>query len=319
MNRVLALGFAASFAAVHFASAQGDQAAQPAPANAPAVRRSAAPPRHIAPPQAQRPNVQRQGGGLRAPQFQRFGTPRLNPGFGQRPNFAPRNLNPNNGSANRAVPRLTPVVPPTAGQAAEQNVPVTPVNPNSAGNWRTRIGTGTVDGGSSRVRDTANRDWRNRTGRTGELNTGTAPDRRWNGRTGGSRDWSNRSGGDNNWHHNHSRHDRNWWRSRYNRFERFGGGYYYLDAGFWYPAYGYDSYYSTYAYDAPIYSYNDLSPEQVMSNVQAELARRGYYYGAIDGTYGQQTREALLRYQEENGLAVTGMVDQPTLESLGFE
>lgn len=185
--------------------------------------------------------------------------------------------------------------------------------------------------GSNNASDAVNQDWRNRTGRTseGRYRTGTNGEQNWTGgsrngnrdgrnRTGGDRDWDHHRG-DGNWNHDRSHHDRNWWRSRYSRFSRFGGGYYYLDAGFWYPAYGYDPYYSTYVYDAPIYSYNDLSPEQVMSNVQAELARRGYYYGSIDGTYGPQTREAILRYQEENGLAVTGMVDQPTLESLGFE
>ena len=48
-------------------------------------------------------------------------------------------------------------------------------------------------------------------------------------------------------------HDRAWWRSHYNRFAVFGGGYYYWNTGYWYPAYGYDPYFSTYSYDAPIY------------------------------------------------------------------
>jgi len=98
----------------------------------------------------------------------------------------------------------------------------------------------------------------------------------------------------------------------------FGGGYYYWNSGFWYPAYGYDPYFNSYAYDAPIYGYNDLPPEQVMANVQAELSRLGYYHGAIDGTYGPQTRAALLSYQQAYGLPVTGMLDQATVESLGM-
>ncbi|MBA3272930.1 MAG: hypothetical protein H0T11_03535, partial [Chthoniobacterales bacterium] len=94
-----------------------------------------------------------------------------------------------------------------------------------------------------------------------------------------------------NWHHHNwdrNHHHRDWWHRHYTRFVIFGGGYYYWNSGFWYPAYGYDPYFSTYTYDAPIYAYDDLSPEQVMANVQAELSRRGYYNGPIDGTYGPQ-------------------------------
>ncbi len=152
-------------------------------------------------------------------------------------------------------------------------------------------------------------------------------------RTGNNHASRNRTGEDNTdranhrrdrpkWHHgdwDRHHHDRNWWRNHYTRFVIFGGGYYYWNSGFWYPAYGYDPYFSTYAYDAPIYGSNDLSPEQVMANVQTELARRGYYYGAIDGTYGPETREALLRYQQAYGLALTGMLDQATLESIGID
>ncbi|MFN2476810.1 MAG: peptidoglycan-binding protein [Chthoniobacterales bacterium] len=184
------------------------------------------------------------------------------------------------------------------------------------GNNTSVVNTPTTD---PATREAIEQDRRNRTGSTGtEGSFGTAP-----GRRGGHRGFHDRHEGDPNFQQEHQRyherHDRSWWRNRYNRFALFGGGYYYWNSGFWYPAYGYDSYYSTYAYDAPIYGYNDQEPGQVMADVQAELARRGYYYGAIDGTYGPQTRAALLRYQRENGLATTGMVDQPTLESLGYQ
>ncbi|HSH38753.1 MAG TPA: hypothetical protein VK993_08200, partial [Chthoniobacterales bacterium] len=71
------------------------------------------------------------------------------------------------------------------------------------------------------------------------------------------------------------RRDREWWRSRYSRFALFGGGYYYWDRGYWYPAYGYDPAYSTYRYDEPIYGYNYMEPRQVMVRVQRELRREG--------------------------------------------
>jgi len=114
------------------------------------------------------------------------------------------------------------------------------------------------------------------------------------------------------------RHDRSWYQSNYNRFALFGGGYYYFDRGYWYPAYGYDTAYSTYRFDEPIYGYNSLEPGQVLVNVQQELRRQGYYRGEIDGLIGPMTRAALARYQADRGLYVTRAVDGPTLAALGL-
>lgn len=118
-------------------------------------------------------------------------------------------------------------------------------------------------------------------------------------------------------HWSRERHDRAWYRSRYHRFARFGGGYYYWNAGFWYPAYGYDPYF-TYTYDAPVYGYNNLDPGQVIANVQSELQQSGYYQGDLDGLFGPMTRQALLNFQSDNGLAPTGEIDEPTLNALGL-
>jgi hypothetical protein len=118
-----------------------------------------------------------------------------------------------------------------------------------------------------------------------------------------------------NWH---VHHDHAWWRTHYRTFVLFGGGYYFWNGGYWYPAYGYDPVYSTYAYDEPIYGYGGLSPYQVIVNVQSELRREGYYAGAIDGSLGPITRDALARYQVDQGLIVTRAIDEPTLESLGL-
>ena len=70
-------------------------------------------------------------------------------------------------------------------------------------------------------------------------------------------------------------HNRDWWRRNYNRFALCGGGYYYWNSGWWYPAYGYDPYFSTYAYDAPIYSYNGLAarPDSLAGADGASAAR----------------------------------------------
>jgi hypothetical protein len=113
-------------------------------------------------------------------------------------------------------------------------------------------------------------------------------------------------------------HDRIWWGSHYSSVSLFGGGYYYLNNGYWYPAWGYDSRYQYYPYDGPIYAYNDLPPDQVVANVQAALQAQNYYQGEVDGLLGPLTRAALARYQQEHGLYTTAAIDQPTLAALGM-
>jgi hypothetical protein len=112
-------------------------------------------------------------------------------------------------------------------------------------------------------------------------------------------------------------HDRSWWHSHYNRVVFVYGGWYYWNAGWWYPAWGYapNSYY---AYDGPIYAYNSLPPDQVVANVQAALQAQGYYQGDVDGLLGPLTREAIAGYQRDQGLYETAAIDQPTLQSLGM-
>ncbi len=109
-----------------------------------------------------------------------------------------------------------------------------------------------------------------------------------------------------------------WWRQRYNRIVVIGGGAYYWNAGYWYPAWGYDQANSYYPYDGPIYGYNDLPPDQVIANVQSALQQQGYYHGEVDGLLGPLTRAAVADYQRANGLVETAAIDQPTLESLGM-
>jgi His-Xaa-Ser repeat protein HxsA len=91
--------------------------------------------------------------------------------------------------------------------------------------------------------------------------------------------------------------------------------------------YPYDYYSGSYPYD--YYQDNNdndsayAAPDQDANNptvsaVQSELAKLGYYNGAIDGTLGDQTEAALASYQEDRGLSVTGTVDAATLQSLGI-
>jgi hypothetical protein len=112
-------------------------------------------------------------------------------------------------------------------------------------------------------------------------------------------------------------HERSWWNSHYNRVAFVFGGWYYWNAGWWYPAWGYapNAYY---AYDGPIYAYNDLPPDQVVANVQAALHQQGYYRGHVDGLLGPLSRAAIATYQRDHGLYETAAIDRPTLESLGM-
>jgi hypothetical protein len=115
------------------------------------------------------------------------------------------------------------------------------------------------------------------------------------------------------------RHDQGWYRSRYNRVELIGGGYYYWNNGYWYPAWGYNPSAEYYAYDAPIYvGHRAEPPDKVIADVQALLQQMGYYKGEVDGLLGPMTREALTAYQGDQGLTTTAVIDQPTLDSLGM-
>jgi len=112
-------------------------------------------------------------------------------------------------------------------------------------------------------------------------------------------------------------HDRGWWRSHYDRIVFVNSGWYYWNAGYWFPAWGYAPS-AYYAYDGPIYGYNGLAPDRVIVDVQSQLQRDGYYDGAVDGVLGPMTREAIAAFQADNGLAVTSVIDEPTLATLGI-
>ena len=85
----------------------------------------------------------------------------------------------------------------------------------------------------------------------------------------------------------------------------------------WYP-----SYYG-YPYDYSYSSYGPTYDDQYWSNlavsVQSELARRGYYHGAVDGVIGSGSRQAIRAFQAAQGLPVTGKIDPKLLEALGIE
>ncbi|MDQ6913870.1 MAG: peptidoglycan-binding protein [Verrucomicrobiota bacterium] len=114
-------------------------------------------------------------------------------------------------------------------------------------------------------------------------------------------------------------HDQGYYRSHYTKVEIIGGGAYYLNDGYWYPAWGYDRSAQYYPYDGPIYvGHRAEPPDRVIADVQALLQQQGYYRGEVDGLLGPLTRQALTAYQADNGLYTTAVIDEPTLDSLNL-
>ena len=112
-------------------------------------------------------------------------------------------------------------------------------------------------------------------------------------------------------------HDQGWWHNHYPRVVFAFGAPYYWNAGYWFPAWGYNAN-AYYAWDGPIYAPHNLPPDQVIANVQSALQQQGYYQGEVDGLLGPITRDAIANYQRDHGLYTTSTIDEPTLQSLGM-
>lgn len=108
-----------------------------------------------------------------------------------------------------------------------------------------------------------------------------------------------------------------------------GGGSYAVP-GYSYGNYSYGGYspYSSispsagYNYTVPGYSDLDSSNYDgttwLSQEVQRALARDGYYDGPADGVVGTQTHVAISLYQHENGLPITGTINDRLLRALGL-
>jgi hypothetical protein len=75
--------------------------------------------------------------------------------------------------------------------------------------------------------------------------------------------------------------------------------------------------YAKHQYDEKLqHAYDDLIanglPDLRLRSAQLRLLYRGFDPGPIDGVMGNVTRNALRRFQDQQGLAVTGNVDGPT-------
>ena len=59
-------------------------------------------------------------------------------------------------------------------------------------------------------------------------------------------------------------------------------------------------------------------PDSLVEAVQSELSSRGYFKGKVDAMFGDDTKAAIGRFQKDNQLAVTGLVNNATLTMLGL-
>jgi peptidoglycan hydrolase-like protein with peptidoglycan-binding domain len=57
----------------------------------------------------------------------------------------------------------------------------------------------------------------------------------------------------------------------------------------------------------------------VIRKVQEKLNSMGYNAGAVDGAYGPKTQAALKKFQQSQGIQVSGELNQETLAALGVE
>ena len=56
--------------------------------------------------------------------------------------------------------------------------------------------------------------------------------------------------------------------------------------------------------------------DEALRRVQQSLRDQGFYYGPVDGSAGDETTQAVRRYQIRNGLPVTGQLDDQTRKTI---
>ncbi|MEQ8998677.1 MAG: peptidoglycan-binding domain-containing protein [Coleofasciculus sp. B1-GNL1-01] len=65
---------------------------------------------------------------------------------------------------------------------------------------------------------------------------------------------------------------------------------------------------------APTLGYGNTG--ETVADVQSFLKEQGYYNGAIDGVYGERTREAVRTFQEDRGLFGDGIIGNQTWDAM---
>jgi len=62
----------------------------------------------------------------------------------------------------------------------------------------------------------------------------------------------------------------------------------------------------------------NLSQTEIQQ-LQQQLKGAGLYRGSVDGEMGPETKQAILKFQQQHGLNQTGVVDQHTLSALSTQ
>jgi N-acetylmuramoyl-L-alanine amidase len=62
--------------------------------------------------------------------------------------------------------------------------------------------------------------------------------------------------------------------------------------------------------------YGDTGPD--VEKVQSRLRQWGYYTGAVDGVFGTQTQDAVIFFQQRNGITPDGIVGPYTANAIGI-
>lgn len=60
------------------------------------------------------------------------------------------------------------------------------------------------------------------------------------------------------------------------------------------------------------------SRSQEVKDIQTVLKQQGYYTGKVDGIYGTATKNAVIKFQKNNGLTPDGIAGTKTLKALGI-
>ena len=68
----------------------------------------------------------------------------------------------------------------------------------------------------------------------------------------------------------------------------------------------------------PAVAYGVGSSGDVVKEIQQRLKDWGYYFGDVDGRYGEETRDAVYWFQDKHGITVDGIVGAQTAEKLGI-
>lgn len=66
------------------------------------------------------------------------------------------------------------------------------------------------------------------------------------------------------------------------------------------------------------FDYPKAKKDRVIKDVQIRLSELGYKIGEVDGVYGPQMRDILKEFQENQGIKVTGLIDNDTLRALNM-